>query len=111
MKAKRTFRHIANTTRVLRVNCRLSQDALASLLGWKNAQYVSNIERALCSVPMESVGKLSHIFGVDTEVIVTSILKDYRESIEAHISLYGEEDKAAPPLNEQTLTNAYQALV
>lgn len=80
------FNNIAKLVRASRLNHpkKFSQSELSKILGYKNGQFISNVERGLCSMPKKILRKLSETLDVDKEVLITAVLKDERETLENH---------------------------
>ena len=75
------FSNISKLIRHHRKKQRLSQTQLAEAMGDYHYQYISNIERARCSVPVKSLDALARCLRVDKEVIITAMVEDYRNSL------------------------------
>ena len=56
----------------------MSQSQLAKAMGNYNYQYISNIERAKCSVPVKSLDAVARCLRIDKEIIITTMVEDYR---------------------------------
>lgn len=84
----RTFNHIAKLVKEKRVAHpeRLSQSELSHRLGYKNGQFISNVERGLCSIPLKGLAKLSEVLGIDQEKIKSAILKDFESTVEYYLA-------------------------
>ena len=70
-----------NSARLLkriRLDKRLSQRELSQLLGHKNQQYVSNIERGKASLPLCSVNKICKISGLPYQIVEHALVEDYK---------------------------------
>lgn len=82
----RSFKHVADLVRNARLNHpkRYSQNEVSALLGYKNGQFVSNVERGLCSVPLKKLDKLAITLNISREDLKAAILKDF----ETTLSLY-----------------------
>ena len=59
----------------------LSQTKLSELIGLNSPQYVSNWERGLCNPPLKSLKKLCEILKIDHDLVVKTLLIDYRNKI------------------------------
>lgn len=82
----RNFIHIAKVVRTARERTPYSQSDLSHLLGYKNGQFVSNIERSKCSTPINRVADLAKHLSIDPELIKEAMVKDYSESIDAAVA-------------------------
>lgn len=71
------FEHIAKLIRSKRINHSkgYSQSELSNLLGYKNGQFISNVERALCNIPLKMLGKVSEILDIPAEDLKNSYFK------------------------------------
>lgn len=75
---KRTFSNIARLVKIYRLEENLSQPELSEKLGYRNGQFVSNVERGLCSIPAHKVNLLSNAIKVPRERIVDAMVEDYK---------------------------------
>lgn len=93
----RTFNHIAKLVKEKRVAHpeRLSQSELSHRLGYKNGQFISNVERGLCSIPLKGLAKLSDVLGIDQDKIKDAILKDFESTVEYYLA-EGEDAEDGP---------------
>jgi len=62
----------------------LSQSDLSHLLGYKNGQFISNVERALCNIPFKMMNKVCDILHITPDEIKSAMLADYSDTIEAY---------------------------
>ncbi|MCK5882179.1 MAG: helix-turn-helix transcriptional regulator [Bacteriovoracaceae bacterium] len=100
----RSFEHIAKLIRTKRLSHEkgYSQSELSHLLGYKNGQFISNVERALCNIPLKMLGRVSEVLNIDPEELKQSILKDQEHTLdnylkmglaqEASVTIPGRED-------------------
>lgn len=81
------FNHIARVVRTARENHpkRLSQAEVSHLMGYLNGQFISNVERGKCSVPVKKVADLSLHLGIQTAVLKEAMMKDFSESFDAEV--------------------------
>lgn len=79
----RSFKNIATLIRAKRINHpkSYSQSDLSLLLGYKNGQFISNVERGLCNVPLKMMKKISEVLDISGDEIKTAILKDHEETL------------------------------
>ena len=85
----RCFEHIAKLIRSRRVNHPkgYSQSELSHLLGYKNGQFISNVERALCNIPLKMLRKVSEILNISPEELKAAILRDQEETLDSYLGL------------------------
>lgn len=83
----RCFEHIAKLIREKRVGHPkgYSQSELSHLLGYKNGQFISNVERALCNIPLKMLGRVSEVLDIETEQLKQAILKDHERTLENYL--------------------------
>lgn len=82
MKAlKRTFPNIAKLVKVSRskLNPAISQNELSEKIGYKNGQFISNIERGQCSVPIGKVIDLADALHIPMADVSKAIVKDFKD--------------------------------
>lgn len=79
----RSFKNIATLIRSKRVGHvkNYSQSDLSLLLGYKNGQFISNVERGLCNVPLKMMKKISEVLDINPDELKASILKDHEETL------------------------------
>jgi len=80
---KRCFENMARLIKQKRVGHpkSYSQSELSNLLGYKNGQFISNVERSLCSIPLKMLTKVSAILDIGHEEIKTAMLRDQEQTI------------------------------
>lgn len=83
--AKREFKNIGRLVKTTRDSKGISQTFLSKELGYKNGQFVSNIERGICSIPFEKIPTLATLLGIDPMQIKEAIMKDYSLAIDSYI--------------------------
>lgn len=98
----RCFKNIANLIRTKRLQHPkgYSQSELSHLLGYKNGQFISNVERALCNIPLKMLGRVSQVLDIDPQELKVSILKDQEETLNNYLKLETQEEapKVSQPL-------------
>ncbi len=84
----RCFKNIAYLIRTKRINHPkgYSQSELSNLLGYKNGQFISNVERALCNIPLKMLKKVSEVLDISSEELKDAILKDQEETLNNYLS-------------------------
>lgn len=83
----RCFKNIAQLIRTKRMNHPkgYSQSELSHLLGYKNGQFISNVERALCNIPLKMLRRVSEVLDISSEELKASILKDQEETLNNYL--------------------------
>lgn len=75
---KNSYNHIANLVRDRRLRAGMSQGQLARLVG-HTGQFISNIERATCSIPFEKLPEYMQALGLtpyDVKIALHADLDD-----------------------------------
>ena len=90
----RCFRNIAQLIRTKRQQHPkgYSQSELSHLLGYKNGQFISNVERALCNIPLKMLGRVSDVLDIPAQDLKVAILKDQEETLNNYLKL-GNNDE------------------
>lgn len=85
----RCFKNIAQLIRAKRLQHPkgYSQSELSHLLGYKNGQFISNVERALCNIPLKMLVRVSDVLDIDAHELKEAILKDHEETLENHLQM------------------------
>ena len=60
----------------------VSQSKLSSELGYRNGQFISNVERGICSIPLDKVKKVADVLSIDAEEIKEALVEDYKSKID-----------------------------
>jgi transcriptional regulator with XRE-family HTH domain len=109
----RCFKNIAQLIRTKRMNHPkgYSQSELSHLLGYKNGQFISNVERALCNIPLKMLRKVSEVLDITAEELKTAILKDQEETLNNY--LYNikpiKKEKASEAVSQAAMNPQYGA--
>lgn len=106
----RCFKNIAQLIRTKRMNHPkgYSQSELSHLLGYKNGQFISNVERALCNIPLKMLRKVSEVLDIPAEELKGAILKDQEETLNNYLynMKTSKKEKAAEMTESATLYGA-----
>ncbi|MBT7608333.1 MAG: helix-turn-helix transcriptional regulator [Bacteriovoracaceae bacterium] len=84
----RYFGHIAKLIKDARLTHpkKYSQTELSTRLGYKNGQFISNIERGLCSVPVKSLSLLTQTLNIEPAKLKVALLADMNETLENYLA-------------------------
>tara|TARA_R110002049_G_scaffold261543_1_gene437652 strand:+ start:1395 stop:1733 length:339 start_codon:yes stop_codon:yes gene_type:complete len=63
-----------------------SQNQLSKLLGYKNGQFISNVERGLCGIPLKGIKKLIEVLDLNENDLKQAMIKDYEETLDSHLN-------------------------
>ena len=79
----RCFKNIAKLIRTKRLQHPkgYSQSELSHLLGYKNGQFISNVERALCNIPLKMLTRVSEVLDITPVDLKSAILADHDETL------------------------------
>ena len=95
----RCFSYIAKLVKEKRIQHPkgLSQAELSNLLGYKNGQFISNVERGICAIPLKALKDLVKILEIPKDELVEAMLKDYEETVLNYLDeSQGLEPRANP---------------
>ena len=79
------FKNIAKVIMIARYTKGLSQNELALEIGYRNGQFISNVERGLCSLPSEKVYATALALNIDHEVITSAMIADFTKNLMATV--------------------------
>ncbi|MAZ48472.1 MAG: hypothetical protein CME65_07910 [Halobacteriovoraceae bacterium] len=108
----RCFKHIAALIRNKRLQHPkgYSQSELSHLLGYKNGQFISNVERALCNIPLKMLGKVSEVLDIDPSELKAAILRDHEETLNNYLKTSeNAEVKELPARSNESSVNESSA--
>lgn len=74
-------KHVGSYIRVLREKKGLSQSDVASMLGLRTAQSISNIERGVSPLPRAKIKRFAGILGVSKGEIVNVLMSEMQERV------------------------------
>ena len=77
-----------------------SQSELSQLLGYKNGQFISNVERALCNVPLKMLGRMMEVLSIGPEELKRAILEDHRETLNNYLQRERDTQKTSLDVDE-----------
>lgn len=84
---KRPSNNVGALIKSARLRRGASQTELSKVIGFKNGQYISNVERGLCGIPAECVQAICDVLHIETERFINAMAADYivitREKIAA----------------------------
>ncbi len=94
----RCFENIAKLIRQKRIEHpkSYSQSELSHLLGYKNGQFISNVERALCNIPFKMLTKVSEVLNIEYKDLKDAILKDCEQTLENYLGSTEEMANVTP---------------
>lgn len=81
--------NLGEIIRVGRAKTNVSQSQLAKKLGYKNGQYISNVERGQCSLPVRHIAQAGDILNIHPENIANAMISDYADKINNAIRING----------------------
>lgn len=84
----RCFENIAKLIRTKRINHpkSYSQSELSTLLGYKNGQFISNVERALCNIPLKMLGKVSNVLDIHPNDLKRAMASDLDRTLDNYLT-------------------------
>ena len=84
MNTQRSFKEIGKFIRFKRLNHaeKYSQSQLSKKLGYKNGQFISNVERGLCGIPLKGIKSLVQILEIDPSELKQVMIRDYEKTLD-----------------------------
>ena len=95
------FEATAKVIKSYRQKTSLSQSDLSVQLGYRNGQFISNVERGLCSIPLKKLKVVCHILAIPHDEMKEALLKDYSTDIDTAL-VYGETHEQILSVHSQT---------
>ena len=91
----RCFKNIAELIKSKRLQHpkSYSQSELSHLLGYKNGQFISNVERALCNIPLKMLSRVSEVLDVNPGELKSAILRDHEETLNNYLQINARQNK------------------
>jgi len=101
----RSFENIAKLIKTKRTQHAkgYSQSELSHLLGYKNGQFISNVERALCNIPLKMLGRVAEILDIPHNDLRDAILKDHENTLNNY--LQNGSGVVGAAVEQQTMTS------
>ena len=63
-----------------------SQSELSHLLGYKNGQFISNVERGLCNIPLKMLTRVSEVLDIESSELKSAMLRDQESTLDNFLS-------------------------
>jgi transcriptional regulator with XRE-family HTH domain len=75
--------HVATLIKSKRLEKKFSQQDLSAKLGFTNkqGQFISNIERGLCNLPVQRAKILCELLDIDQETIKSAMILDFTRNV------------------------------
>lgn len=89
-----------------RVKAGLTQSDVAQRLGYTSPQFISNIERGLCSAPVKHLKDFAKMYNLDSEELIGLLLTEHETMLRTALNL--EEKPAASSLNTSDSSGSSQ---
>lgn len=70
-----------------REDAKISQSKLSASLGYRNGQFISNVERGICSIPLDKVAKVANVLNLDSDTLKEALVEDYESRVVKALSL------------------------
>lgn len=107
----RCFKNIALLIRTKRLSHpkSYSQSELSKLLGYKNGQFISNVERGLCNIPLKMLTKVSEILDITAQELKVTILRDQEITLNNFLKLGQVESDREKLLFSEPETESFES--
>lgn len=77
----KNFKHIAEFVKTRREEVGLSQTELSQSIGYKHGQFISNIERGMCSLPAPKIRSLAISLKTTNRPIIDAMVADFHDNL------------------------------
>lgn len=83
----RSFKEMAKLIKEARESQKpaISQSELSRLLGYKNGQFISNVERGLCNIPLKMLNNVSDVLSIPLDDLRGALSQDYAKTVENYL--------------------------
>lgn len=87
----RSFENISRLIRQKRLehHKHYSQAELSQILGYKNGQFISNVERGLCSVPLKMLKRVGQVLEISPAELREALLADFHTTLDEYFKIEG----------------------
>ena len=72
--------------RAKRIELGISQHQVAKRIGMKQGQFISNIERDLCALPIKYVQRIGKVLDINADHLVVAMKEDFSDHVDQEIS-------------------------
>lgn len=86
MTSNRQFFKIGKLVKDNREKTGTSQLDLAKKLGYKNGQFISNVERGICTIPFEKIANMSEVLAIPPVYIIEAMGEDFKRNVKNVVS-------------------------
>ncbi len=103
----RSFSYVAKLIKDKRLSHpeRYSQTQLSKTLGYKNGQFISNLERGLCSIPLKGMVNFVKVLNISEGELKEAILKDYELTLDYYLKASPESSAdSTSSVSSQSIT-------
>lgn len=76
-----------------RVKVGLTQSDVAQKLGYTSPQFISNIERGLCSAPVKHLKDFAKMYNLDTEELIRLLLAEHESQLRGALGVGSDKEK------------------
>lgn len=101
LSINRQFTRMGNLIKAKRIERELSQEQLSKILGYKNGQFISNVERGICSIPLNKAILTCKILDIMVKDFKQAYLADIDNNFEAIISQTNLKDEIQSLIDEE----------
>ena len=77
---------VAKLMRGKRIELGFSQEGVAKKIGMKQGQFISNIERNLCALPIKYMRKIGKVLEINPDNLASAMKEDFNEYIDEQLA-------------------------
>lgn len=82
------FKNIAKLVTSIRTDAKMSQVEFSKMLGYRNGQFISNVERGLCALPAKTIPIICSKLDFEKSTLVNAMIDDYRYNLNKAVGYY-----------------------
>lgn len=87
---KQDFSILGNYFKIKRLALDLNQREVSEFLGYNSPQFISNVERGMCQLPMKAIRKLITLYKLDVYEVFDIIMSQQAHILRAELHVKGE---------------------
>lgn len=86
------FKHMSSLILEKRLATEISQSAMSIELGYKNGQFISNVERGQCTIPSKKFHLTAKLLNISIKELIKAYKQDVQDNIIRDINVELERD-------------------
>lgn len=88
MRVKYDKHELGKLLKEARLNAGYTQSEVANIIGLTSPQFISNIERGTCVIPVEILQLLPKLYNICPRKLIEILIADFRTYLESSLSIH-----------------------